>query len=174
MLKRLLALFLAFAMVLSMCPVQAFATEAEEPEENEAVAVDFEDEETVDGGSCGDGVNWVLTQDGTLIISGQGEMEDYQSSYAPWYDYYEEIYAIVIEDGVESIGTSAFYECSEADSVTIPDTVTSIGNAAFECCYSLESIDIPDSVTSMGNSVFYDCENLQSVELGSGITEISP
>jgi hypothetical protein len=44
--------------------------------------------------------------------------------------------------------------------VDIEDGVTSIGKSAFSDCANLQSITIPDSVTSMGDKVFFGCKKL--------------
>ena len=70
---------------------------------------------------------------------------------------------VIIEDGVTSIGSSAFMWCTGLTSITIPDSVTSIGNQAFYHCSGLTSITIPDSVTSIGRGAFDECYNLTDV-----------
>ena len=44
--------------------------------------------EIIDSGECGENVTYTLDSEGTLTISGTGEMEDYNYSYyiykAPW------------------------------------------------------------------------------------------
>ncbi|MCC8128930.1 MAG: leucine-rich repeat protein, partial [Clostridiales bacterium] len=125
-------------------------------------------------GTCGDELTWMLDEDGVLTISGTGEMTDYASaSEAPWYSYRTSVTAIVIEDGVTSIGGYAFYDCRYAASVTIADSVTSVGTYAFAYCRTLTSVTIPDSVTSIGSSVFYYCTGLKGVSLGSSVDAIS-
>ena len=96
-------------------------------------------------------ITWTLSDDGTLTISGT-DMPDY--SYAPWDFQRNKIKEVVIKDGVTSIGSSAFENCSGLTSVTIPNSVTSIGYRAFYGCSSLTSVTIPNSVTSIGWSAF--------------------
>ena len=44
------------------------------------------------GGTCGEGLQWDLEEDGTLVISGTGDMTDYtDGTEAPWYKYAEQI-----------------------------------------------------------------------------------
>ena len=120
-----------------------------------------------------DGLTWTLYEDGTLNISGTGEMRGYNaySIKSPACDN-SNIKNVVIEDGVTSIGNYAFWSCSSLTSITIPKSVTSIGANAFERCSSLTSITIPDSVISIGASVFEECRNLSSITLSNNITSI--
>ena len=120
-----------------------------------------------------DNLTWKLYEDGTLNISGTGVMKDYNSDDNPSPAYWNPIVRkIVIEDGVTSIGKSAFSDCSNLTSITIPDSVTSIGNDAFYNCTSLTSITIPDSVTSIGDSAFFYCISLTNITLSNNITNI--
>ena len=120
-----------------------------------------------------DNLTWKLDADGTLTISGTGAMKDYNNDDNPSPVYNNsDVKKIVIEDGVTSIGNSAFDSCRNLTSVTIPDSVTSIGNYAFYKCTGLTSITIPDSVTSIGKSVFEGCSNLSNITLSNNITSI--
>jgi len=73
------------------------------------------------------------------------------------------ITSVIIPIGVTSIGTGAFYGCTNLTSITIPDSVTSIGSSAFYNCTNLTSITIPTSVASIGDGAFSGCSNLTSI-----------
>ena len=64
---------------------------------------------------------------------------------------------------VSSIGSSAFYYCSDLTSVSIGNSVTSIGSQAFEGCSGLTSVTIGNSVTSIGYYAFHGCSGLKKV-----------
>ncbi len=64
--------------------------------------------------------------------------------------------SITIHSGVTSIGGSAFWYCSNLESVTFAEgsQLASIGWNAFSGCSSLTSIELPAGVTSIGSSAF--------------------
>ena len=124
-----------------------------------------------DSGSCGENVTYTFVEaTGTLTISGTGTMTNYTSLSAPWNSYINSIQTVILEDGVTSIGNSAFNGCNGLTSVTIPNSVTSVGDMAFCGCYGLSSLIIPNSVTSIGYMAFYWCSSLTSIIVESGNT----
>lgn len=126
--------------------------------------------EVIDSGTCGkdgDNLTWVLTSDGTLTISGTGEM----TSVSPWNNN-SDIVKVKIEEGVTSIGDSAFSQFSSLEEITIPDSMISIEDWAFGNCSSLTSIHIPENVIKIGKGAFYFCSNLSSVTIPEGVTHI--
>lgn len=134
-------------------------------------------------GSCGQGLTWKYEPDpdesgydkgGTLTISGNGAMEDYDnnSKYAPWRSYGYSIKELVFDGQPTSIGNWAFSGCYALTSVTIPDSVTSIGVGAFGGCGALTSVTIPGGVTSIGDSAFSSCTSLSSVTFSEGLLTI--
>ena len=157
--KRILSVFLAIALIFSSAYVGLT-----EVDFGKLFAVRTHAANVVNSGTCGDNLTWTLDDEGTLTISGTGEMASYSyNSNAPWYSNKANIYSVVIEDGVTSIGNYAFYGCTNLTSIIIPDSVTSICDYAFYNCTSLASVKIPDSVTSMGNYAFYGCTKLKDV-----------
>ena len=136
-------------------------------------------------GYCGRSVKWRLLNDGTLYLSGSGEMYDYDVQYyseeqktlypylkdedtRPWASYRYEIKNVEIYDGITNVGRSAFEACENLQSVSIGNAVKHIGSSAFEGCTG----EIPSSVTEIGSYAFEGCTGLTSVEIPSSVTEI--
>lgn len=165
--KRLVSLLLAFSMMLTFLPVGAVTAFAEDPEwscganDSDTVTARFE------------------SASGTLTFSGEGAMENYQTMHfvAPWKEISNQIKKIVIENGVTSIGSNAFYQCSDMQAtldLSDAKALTSIGNNAFYGCKKLTgSLKIPDSVTEIGAEAFLDCNNLSgNFELPEGLQSV--
>ena len=135
------------------------------------------EQEIADSGTCGkdggDNLTWTLDKEGTLIISGTGEMEDYTSQGGePWGN---SCTRLVIEEGITSIGDEAFSFCSGlTGTLSIPNNVTSIGDGAFCNCSGLfGDLSIPNSVTSIGDRAFYNCSRLTgNLTIPNGVTSI--
>ena len=146
------------------------------------------------GGTCGKNLTWTLDAEGTLTISGSGDMENWElgerydkrfNNGRPILDvdaHYlhctsrfcknRAIRRVVIRDGVTSIGDCAFVACRNLREVIIPDSVTSIGASAFEDCRILAEVRLPDSVTSIGASAFEHCRILAEIRLPDSVTRI--
>ena len=80
--------------------------------------------------------------------------------------------SVSIQNGVKTIGESAFKRCNKLTSIAIPKSVTTIGESAFRRCNKLTSIAIPKSVTTIEDDAFYDCDNLKKVTLEEGLKRI--
>ena len=127
----------------------------------------------VDSGTCGGTLNnsqlmkWTLTSDGTLTISGEGNMFG-----APWSQYKSKIKKVLIGEGVKSISDNAFHYYENLRSVSLPSTLTSIGEAAFWACSSLQSITLPNNLTNIGLNAFRACHSLTQVLIPASVTNI--
>lgn len=158
-------------------PTEATEETEEATEETvEDIALFADNGDMIASGECGKNGNnltWVLTGDGTLTISGSGEMENYtDSSVAPWYSNRTKILSAVVEPGVESVGNYAFYACLKLASVSLPGGVKSIGESAFQDCAKLTAVEIPEGVTSIDYQTFYGCSSLTSVTIPDSVTSI--
>ena len=74
---------------------------------------------------------------------------------------------ITIPSTVDTIGGSAFSDCTGLTSVTIPNSVPYIGGSAFYNCTGLTSVTIPNSVTSIGSGAFSGCSGLTTVNFNA-------
>ncbi len=119
-------------------------------------------------GQCGDDLTWTLEENGTLTISGTGDMWNWSNiDLAPWWSYcQDEITALDIQPGVTGIGEYAFHSCGKLTEITVPEGVTRIGYAAFSSCNSLTSVTLPASLTETGNDLFRSCDSLTDIYFG--------
>lgn len=162
--KRLLAMLLCVAIVASMLTVGAAAEEGDT------------------SGTCGDNLTWSLDSDGTLTISGSGDMWDY-SHYgtprnpAPWVTMGQwnwennTINKVVIGEGVTSVGDEAFQYCNVISEVEFPSTLKTIGEAAF-VGNQLRELNLPTGLESIGDYAFELSWYLESVTLPDGLKSI--
>ena len=64
----------------------------------------WEDILSTSSGTCGENLTWTLDDEGTLMISGTGRMEDFRlqqidgesGTTAPWSKYYKDIVKVII------------------------------------------------------------------------------
>ena len=100
-------------------------------------------------GTCGTGAMWALTEDGVLMISGNGATDDYKlPALAPWYQYAAEIVSLKIES-----------------------SITRIGNNNFSCLSNLTNAEINNPDTEFGVYAFAKGINLTIHALGGGNVE---
>ena len=185
---RLLSALLALAMLLALLPTAAFA--------DTVVYGTF--------GNCGatneDKVTWKL-ENGTLTISGTGAMADYVvGKDQPWYGQKGNIKKFVVENGVTTIGNTAFCGHTELTEVDMSNATSleKIGQYAFESCTGVKTIDLSNAIklkeigdkafkssgvesvtfpqnsqlTEIGNEVFAYCNNLKNIEIPEPVTKI--
>ena len=149
---KLLALVLALCLLAGALPLSASAAEY--------------------SGSCGDNLTWAI-EDGTLTISGEGEMNDFGGySQVPWYKYRDSFTKAEVQSGVTTVGENAFVWMDQMTEVTLPDTLTSIGDYAFQWCGGLEGITIPTGVTYIGDKAFCNCDTMTYASIPEGVTYI--
>lgn len=198
--KRTVSILLAILMTLSLLPLPTWAAEIDTPEEPVAAAEPqltvqaaaekapipeetIEQEEitvqtdgsVIASGECGadgDNVLWSLDDQGVLIITGEGDMADYNhSGNPPWYDYSASIKSVFIVEGVTSVGKYAFSQLN-ISSITLADTIISIGDSAFYGIKSLALLTLPNSLTTIGYAAFLGCNNLEQVTGGQSLVSI--
>lgn len=155
--KRMISLCMAVVLLVAMMP---------------QIALNADAAEVVASGTCGANLTWTLDDEGTLAISGMGEMDNYgATATAPWYKYREQIHSVIINDGVTSIGDLAFWLLQKVTNVSISNSVTIIGESAFSGV-NITELTIPDSVVTIGNSAFNGCGNLKNMYISEKTTTI--
>lgn len=146
-------------------------------------------------GSCGENLEWSFSG-GTLTITGEGRMTDYSyHAYAPWYSFRDQIVRLELPEGLTRVGSMAFFDCMNLQTISLPSTVKSVGElafcqcsaavivklneglqsierSAFELCSGVQDFRLPQSLTSIGRRAFYRCGSLQYVTVPASVTEL--
>ena len=112
-------------------------------------------------GSCSETVFWKFdSQNGLLTIYGEGEIPYYsEEEGGVWTNQIsvEDIYYVIIEEGITRIGNYAFMWHSMINAAQIASSVTSIGHLAFGYCSSLQTVVFKGATPpSRGDCIF--CE----------------
>jgi len=79
---------------------------------------------------------------------------------------------VVFNDGLQKIGTTAFWGCRSLSSIAFPSTLTEIGEGAFRYCNNLREVTFNDGLQKIGASAFWYCTSLSTITLPSAVTEI--
>ena len=82
-----------------------------------------------------------------------------------------ELSAVTVPSNIKTLESCAFANCG-ASSYTLNEGLLSIGDTAFVNNNNLTAITIPNSVTSIGQSAFDNCRNLTTITIGTGVTYI--
>ena len=126
----------------------------------------------VDWGICGPDLRWQLSSNGTLTVSGSGEMYRLYDNNSHWDDHSSKIKNVILPDGITSIGYGAFLDCSGLTEILIPDTVTRIEAHAFRNCDNLSWVTLPQQLERLGHSAFDSCISLEHIFLPDGLKRL--
>lgn len=184
---RLLAWLITLTMLCELLPLGTFAQSDIGQSLAQAVAQNLEEEnsEAIAAGKCGDNLTWSLSDDGTLTISGTGDMYNYNDvapyNISPWYHDLTSsnsggysgvsIKNVTIREGVTSIGNNAFLGCGKISNIEFPDSLTSIGKSAFSPSPALNEVTLPKNLVNLGAYAF-SRGNFSSIEIPEGVTSI--
>ena len=138
-------------------------------------------EEVIQEGTYGDNVHWYLGADGTLAVTGEGEIADVadmSSDSTPWYAYQAQIRKIAIGDGITRIGKGTFAGMGYVKEITMADSVKEIGESAF---YGFmprtadpgvqRTVTLSQSLEKIDDYAF-TASNLVAVEIPDSVREI--
>ncbi len=79
---------------------------------------------------------------------------------------------IIIENGIEEIGESAFRGCSGLRSVKLSESIYKIGKGAFENCLSLSEIELREGLEEIESKAFYGDIKLKCLKLPKSVRKI--
>lgn len=118
----------------------------------------FADMETgMISGKCGDNAYFTLT-DGELVITGTGEINKNA------FDNDNSITSVIISEGIESVGSEAFYSCDYLEKVTLPESLALISNYAFSYT-GITEMTIPAGAAEIDYNAFNGCYNLEKLTI---------
>lgn len=131
-------------------------------------------------GKCGENIKWTLDDNGSLVFSGEGDMDNWASAEdTPWAEYTSLIRTVSMSEEITSIGDYAFYGCENLLTGVLTSVIgahayegckrmngysyygdvspiNEIKDCAFKGCYSLWAIPIanPDCIIADSENVF--------------------
>ena len=82
------------------------------------------------------------------------------------------ITSIILPEGIEFLGNSAFKLCQSLKEIEIPEGVVRIEYGCFGGCMALEKVVLPESLEEIDDFAFAACMKLQEVEIGPNIQRI--
>lgn len=128
-------------------------------------------------------IEWAFFPDGTLVFGKDGgripaggtgvgwvQPERYDM---PWDAYIERTTTIKVLGGVNEIGSAAFLDYPNLETVILPDSLDFIGEMAFMNCTSLKHIRWPEYSFSIGREAFRGCTALEEVVLPEGLNKVT-
>lgn len=116
----------------------------------------------------GDELTYTLV-DGTLTISGTGDMRRFNKNNRPFSS--SDVKKLIIEEGVTNVTEEAFGSCSNLEEVSFPSTLKTIGISAFHDT-KLTKVTIPEGVTQIGEAAFENCTELRKVTIPASVTQL--
>ena len=172
--KKFLSILLSVILIIAVFPLGVF---------------EFTASAEIVSGSCGDNATWKYDSTSrTLTISGSGAIKDYTRNYntsmansnssgyyttTPWWNYYNVIEHLIIEEGITTIGRWCFYDFRNVKSVSFPNTLKTIKDRSFHCfAGSFGEIVFPDSLQTIGEYAF-DGSEITRLVIPKGIKTIS-
>lgn len=141
------------------------------------------------GGSAGGYQFWELNLiDRAMTLKGSGAMEDFNGTWMLdneenrkawvenrnlpyWSEYRHLIKRVIMENGITSIGESAFESCVNLEAVEFNTTLESIGFQSF-LATAVANLKIPEGVTKIDCHAFNFCESLVYVKLPESLKEL--
>lgn len=78
---------------------------------------------------------------------------------------------LIVENGVESIGTAAFESCTALVTVNLPPSVTTLENKAFKSCTGVKRISLGNGILFVGTETFFNMSRLSTLVVPESVTK---
>ncbi|SEM00154.1 Leucine rich repeat-containing protein [Butyrivibrio sp. ob235] len=134
---------------------------------------------TYDLSAAGDGsiMAYYYEDDAKLVISGSGDMKDFNDSYSGpkspiATNLKNETYDVVLSDDITKIGAYLFKDCEKATITSLPQNLREIGKYAFYNCDALSITELPENLEVIGDYAFFVCSGTAISKLPDNITQI--
>ena len=73
--------------------------------------------------------------------------------------------------GVKSIGSAAFVNCQNLQSISLPEGITLVEASTFRYCYNLRYVSLPEGLTDIHSGAFAQCA-IEEVTIPSSVNYI--
>ncbi len=182
--KKLIAIFLCFAFILSVCSLSACQIDSDKTEPSTEQSTTEPTSPLPDEPTFSKGLKFQLTNNGrSYAVSEIGKCRDLDIIIPSTYQgkpvteiadraFYDNrnITSVVIPEGVTKIGEHAFAQCLSLHTVVLPESLRTISNGAFALCQDLKNMNLPSGITEIGIEAFSACISLKNLTIPSGIT----
>lgn len=157
--KKLVFLALLFVMTVAMSSTHSFAKTYEE----KGFKYFVRDKEAV--------ITDTLNKGDTLVIP--STLGGFPVKHIYMYAFYnKKMSKVSLPSSIETIGSQAFYNCSNLKEITLPTNVKEIEYEAFYGCSSLASVKFNQKLTEISSMAFSNCISLRKVELPKEVRKI--
>ncbi len=125
-----------------------------------------------------DGVLFTKNKDVLFAYPASNDATEYKvpdsvtKVYSNAFDGARNLTAVTLPEGLKTINSYAFYECTALQSISIPDKVTSIGEFAFFGCKALTNVKLSTSLQTVKSCAFSECSSLKKIDIPDSVKEI--
>lgn len=123
--------------------------------------------------------SWKIEGDGTLTVSGTGDIPDGPNGWLtdqPWGSYKASITKVVIAEGITGVGNAAFKGITTLKSFSLANSITRIGTYAFANCSNaggaFSSLRLPTNLITIEERAFSQCGKWYSMTVPATVTTI--
>ena len=114
-------------------------------------------------GQCGPQTYFQLEKDGTLRITGTGEIDIEQFDDLQKAEISDKVLKVVMDNEITNIPDGMFKNYKNIKEVELPNGLEIIGKNAFANCESLKEIVLLKHISKVSDYAFFNCTGLESV-----------